>query len=173
MVVFQIPAPAALGLFSGATTNTPSLGAAQQTLVSLKTVSPDALLLPALAYAVSYPGAIVGIILTMLTVKAIYRIDPLAETSWGRRSFSPRDTLMRSISPSGSTKYCGLVLTRPAQVVRARRLRRFLYARAAARRMRPGSGGFKIALTKASVSRALRIRIARSWIVRSAATFAL
>jgi putative transport protein len=49
---------AVLGMLSGATTNTPSLGAAQQTLATLPGVSEDRLALPALAYAVSYPAAI-------------------------------------------------------------------------------------------------------------------
>jgi len=49
---------AVLGLLSGATTNTPSLGAAQQTLAALPGISEDRLALPALAYAVAYPAAI-------------------------------------------------------------------------------------------------------------------
>jgi len=70
---------AVLGLLSGATTNTPSLGAAQQTLATLPGVSEDRLALPALAYAVSYPAAIAGIIGTLLVVKNIFRIDPVKE----------------------------------------------------------------------------------------------
>jgi putative transport protein len=70
---------AVLGLLSGATTNTPSLGAAQQTLTTLPGVSPDRQELPALAYAVSYPVAIAGIIGTLLALKALFRIDPLKE----------------------------------------------------------------------------------------------
>jgi len=53
---------AVLGIFSGASTNTPSLGAATQTLSTLPNIAADRLSLPALAYAVSYPTAIVGII---------------------------------------------------------------------------------------------------------------
>jgi putative transport protein len=63
------------GIFSGATTNTPSLGAAQQTLVSFPDMSAERAALPALAYAVTYPLGIVGIIATMLVLKALYRID--------------------------------------------------------------------------------------------------
>jgi putative transport protein len=70
---------AVLGLLSGATTNTPSLGAAQQTLTTLPGVSPDRQELPALAYAVTYPVAIAGIIGTLLALKALFRIDPLKE----------------------------------------------------------------------------------------------
>jgi putative transport protein len=68
-----------LGLLSGATTNTPSLGAAQQTLTTLPGISPDRQELPALAYAVAYPVAIAGIIGTLLALKALFRIDPLKE----------------------------------------------------------------------------------------------
>jgi putative transport protein len=70
---------AVLGLLSGATTNTPSLGAAQQTLTTLPGVSPDRYELPALAYAVTYPVAIAGIIGTLLALKGLFRIDPLKE----------------------------------------------------------------------------------------------
>jgi putative transport protein len=63
------------GIFSGATTNTPSLGAAQQTLASFPGVSDERAALPALAYAVTYPLGIFGIISTMLALKAMYRID--------------------------------------------------------------------------------------------------
>jgi putative transport protein len=70
---------AVLGLLSGATTNTPSLGAVQQTLTTLPGVSPDRQELPALAYAVTYPVAIAGIIGTLLALKALFRVDPLKE----------------------------------------------------------------------------------------------
>lgn len=70
---------AVLGIFSGASTNTPSLGAGSQTLTTLPNVSPDQLTYPALAYAVTYPVAIVGIIGTLLFFKSVFRIDALKE----------------------------------------------------------------------------------------------
>lgn len=70
---------AALGLFSGATTNTPSLGAAQQTLATLGNLPPAKTALPALAYAVSYPIGIVGIIGSLLIIRSLFRIDPARE----------------------------------------------------------------------------------------------
>ncbi len=70
---------AVLGIFSGASTNTPSLGAATQTLGTLPGITADRLALPALAYAVSYPTAIVGIIGTLIFLKLIFRIDPKLE----------------------------------------------------------------------------------------------
>ncbi|MEO5713316.1 MAG: putative transporter [Luteolibacter sp.] len=70
---------AVLGIFSGASTNTPSLGAGTQTLSIVPGISPDRLMLPALAYAVTYPTAIVGIIGTLLLLKTVLRIDPVRE----------------------------------------------------------------------------------------------
>jgi putative transport protein len=77
--LFKMDFAAVLGLLSGATTNTPSLGAAQQTLATIPGISADRLALPALAYAVAYPGAILGIISTLLVLKAIFRIDAQGE----------------------------------------------------------------------------------------------
>jgi putative transport protein len=91
---------AVLGLFSGASTNTPSLGAAQQTLSALPSISEERAALPALAYAVSYPMAIFGIIATILVLRKMVRIDPrqAAEvfTSEQRKGVEPleRRTLM-------------------------------------------------------------------------------
>jgi putative transport protein len=63
------------GIFAGATTNTPSLGAAQQTLASFPNITPERAALPALAYAVTYPLGIFGIIATILGLKRLYHID--------------------------------------------------------------------------------------------------
>jgi putative transport protein len=77
--ILGIDFAAALGLFSGATTNTPSLGAAQQTLNSLPNIPPDKTALPALAYALAYPVGIAGIIGSILFLRLIFRIDVNAE----------------------------------------------------------------------------------------------
>ena len=76
----------AVGLFSGATTNTPSLGAAQQTVSVLatqpgSTVTPDNAALPALAYAVGYPVGVFGIIGVMLFLRKIFRVDTVREAA--------------------------------------------------------------------------------------------
>jgi putative transport protein len=73
--------PAAVGLYSGATTNTPSLAAAQQALADLPGVSADARPLPGIGYAVAYPFGIIGIILTMLLIRGLFRVDVAAETA--------------------------------------------------------------------------------------------
>src|SRR4029450_4395279 len=72
---------AVLGIFSGASTNTPSLGAATQTLSTLPNIEPDRLSLPALAYAVTYPTAIIGIIGTLLLIRQIFGINPEGEAA--------------------------------------------------------------------------------------------
>ena len=72
---------ASLGLFSGATTNTPSLGAAQQVIGALPGLDPARAALPALAYAVSYPAGIAGIIGSLILLKVLFRISPEAEAA--------------------------------------------------------------------------------------------
>src|SRR6186713_87017 len=52
--ILGIDLPAALGLLTGATTNTPSLGALQETLRSLGPTFTDKAAIPALAYAAAY-----------------------------------------------------------------------------------------------------------------------
>jgi len=70
---------AALGLFSGATTNTPSLGATQQTLKMIGGAAADQSTLPAVAYAVAYPGGVFGIIAVLLLIRFAFRINPEKE----------------------------------------------------------------------------------------------
>ena len=83
-------APAAVvGILSGATTNTPSLAAAQQALK--QSISDDRALvaaskLPGLGYAVSYPFGVLGIILVMLGVRSAFRIVLKSEADELERS---------------------------------------------------------------------------------------
>ncbi len=67
------------GLFSGATTNTPSLGAVQQAMASLPDIESAQQALSPVAYSAVYPIGILGIILSILTLKRVWRIDPVAE----------------------------------------------------------------------------------------------
>jgi putative transport protein len=73
--LFHIDPVAGVGLFAGATTNTPALGAAQETLRMVQPSKPDAVTLPALAYAVAYPIGILGSIFALLVLRAWFRID--------------------------------------------------------------------------------------------------
>jgi AspT/YidE/YbjL antiporter-like protein len=90
--LLRLDSAAVLGLLSGAVTNTPSLGAAQQTLALLPGATEERLALPALAYAVAYPAAIAGIIGTLLALKGVFRPDPprVAQATAAER---PRDDL--------------------------------------------------------------------------------
>lgn len=74
-VIGEIPMPVAVGLFSGATTNTPSLAAAQQVLSSLPNIDGETMKMPGLGYAVAYPFGIIGIILSMMSVKRLFKIQ--------------------------------------------------------------------------------------------------
>ncbi len=87
---FGIDPLAAVGLFSGATTNTPSLGAAQQVILSLPNIEAARAALPALAYAVSYPAGIAGIIASLILLKLVFRISPEAEAARHSASSQPR-----------------------------------------------------------------------------------
>jgi putative transport protein len=74
-----LDAAATLGVLSGATTNTPSLGAAQQTLATFPGLAEGRRALPAAAYAVTYPVAIAGIIGSLLALKGLFKVDPVEE----------------------------------------------------------------------------------------------
>lgn len=78
-LVLGIDIAAAIGLLSGATTNTPSLGAAQQALMTLGESASAQEALPAVAYAVAYPGGVVGIIGSLLLLRAVFKVDPEKE----------------------------------------------------------------------------------------------
>src|SRR5215510_1075990 len=77
VVVTGLPMETAVGLYSGATTNTPALGAAQEALL-IVTPNPAAQP-PSVSYAVAYPFGIVGIIVSLLLLRRIFHIDPVAE----------------------------------------------------------------------------------------------
>lgn len=70
-----IPMPVALGLMSGATTNTPSLAAGTQILKEMEVADALRQLAP-LGYAVAYPFGIFGIILTMIMLRNLFKLDP-------------------------------------------------------------------------------------------------
>lgn len=80
--------PVAVGLLSGAVTNTPSLGAAQQALSGLPSVPREASQWTGMAYAVAYPFGIVGIIGTLLVLRRLFRVDVKREVDRFRRARS-------------------------------------------------------------------------------------
>ena len=66
------PIPTMVGILSGAVTNTPGLGAAQQAYADASGVNDPSI---ALGYAVAYPLGVVGIILSMIFIRYALRID--------------------------------------------------------------------------------------------------
>jgi AspT/YidE/YbjL antiporter-like protein len=74
----QVAMPVAVGLFSGATTNTPSLGAAQAALRQLPGYTSEVGALPGLGYAVAYPFGVLGLILAMMLTRRLFAEPALA-----------------------------------------------------------------------------------------------
>ncbi len=72
--LFNIPLPVVLGIFSGAVTNTPALGAGQQILRDLA-VPFEVVDQMGMSYAMAYPFGICGILLTMWLVRLFFRIN--------------------------------------------------------------------------------------------------
>lgn len=72
--LFNIPLPVVLGIFSGAVTNTPALGAGQQILRDLR-VPFEVVDQMGMSYAMAYPFGICGILLTMWLVRLFFRIN--------------------------------------------------------------------------------------------------
>ena len=70
--VTGIPMPTMVGILSGAVTNTPGLGAAQQAFSDMHGVSDNTI---ALGYAVAYPLGVIGIILSIILIKYIFSVS--------------------------------------------------------------------------------------------------
>lgn len=75
-----------MGLLSGAVTNTPVLGAAQQTLLQVEPGNTRGVTDMALACAVAYPLGVVGVILAVVVLKKIFFNEDEAEKSKAMKS---------------------------------------------------------------------------------------
>ncbi|WP_413516956.1 putative transporter [Photobacterium phosphoreum] len=73
-IIFDVPLPILLGIYSGAVTNTPALGAGQQILSELG-VSADLLDITGMGYAVAYPFGICGILISMWLLRLIFKVN--------------------------------------------------------------------------------------------------
>lgn len=101
---------AAVGLLAGATTNTPSLGAAQQSVNSLHPPLGDRGNLPALAYAVAYPGGILGIIGSLLLLRTTFRVNLAQEATVFRASQASTATVDRRTLRVSNPRLVGIPL---------------------------------------------------------------
>ncbi|MGB3255492.1 MAG: transporter, partial [Buttiauxella gaviniae] len=72
--IFDVPLPVVLGVFSGAVTNTPALGAGQQILTDLGTPA-EMVDKMGMSYAMAYPFGICGILMTMWLIRVGFRIN--------------------------------------------------------------------------------------------------
>lgn len=72
-----IPIQTMVGIMSGAVTNTPGLGAAQQAFYDAAGAGDNTI---AMGYAVAYPLGVVGIITAIILVKAFFRVNLDKET---------------------------------------------------------------------------------------------
>ena len=64
------------GVMSGAVTNTPALGSAQQTYLDTMGTNEPSI---ALGYAVAYPLGVIGLILALILLRKVFRVDPEKE----------------------------------------------------------------------------------------------
>ncbi len=86
----DLPLSVAVGLLSGAVTNTPGLGAAQQALREGLPEVTNTGELSGMAYAVAYPFGIIGIIITMLLIRAVAKVNLSKESETFDREQSPQ-----------------------------------------------------------------------------------
>jgi putative transport protein len=91
--------PMLVGVMSGAVTNTPGLGAAQQALSQITGISPGAVIPEiGLGYAVAYPFGVLGIILTMFAIRKIIGIDVQKELTLFNQDVYPAEAIPEKIS---------------------------------------------------------------------------
>lgn len=93
--------PVMVGVMSGAVTNTPGLGAAQQALKQVCENMPESEIPNiGLGYAVAYPFGVVGIIMTMLIIKKMGKVEIKKELYDFEQSQFPDDELPEKICVS-------------------------------------------------------------------------
>jgi putative transport protein len=90
-----LPVSVVVGILSGAVTNTPSLGAAQQILTEQGAANAAAQ--TGMSYAVAYPFGILGIIITMILIKFFFRINIDKEAQNYNNSLIDNDSKLQSV----------------------------------------------------------------------------
>ena len=95
--LFDIPLPVVLGVFSGAVTNTPALGAGQQILRDLGTPM-EMVDQMGMSYAMAYPFGICGILFTMWMLRVIFRVNVETEAQQHESSRTNGGALIKTIN---------------------------------------------------------------------------
>ena len=96
-ILFDIPLPVVLGIFSGAVTNTPALGAGQQILRDLGTPM-EMVDQMGMSYAMAYPFGICGILFTMWMLRVIFRVNVETEAQQHESSRTNGGALIKTIN---------------------------------------------------------------------------
>ncbi len=93
------PVPELVGVMSGAVTNTPGLGAAQNALAQV-TSGIEGAAVPdiGLGYAVAYPFGVLGIIITMMLLRKMMGIDMKQELEILNNELHPADSLPEKLN---------------------------------------------------------------------------
>jgi putative transport protein len=105
----NLPITTMVGIMSGAVTNTPGLGAAQQANLDLTGASsPDI----AMGYAIAYPLAVVGIVVTIIVLRYLFKInmeheEKAALSTQGGSKDEPRQLSLRLSNPALNGKKVG------------------------------------------------------------------
>lgn len=95
--LFSVPLPVVLGIFSGAVTNTPALGAGQQILRDLG-ISSGVVDQMGMSYAMAYPFGICGILLTMWLVRVLFRVNVEEEAQKHESTLTNGHQLIKTIN---------------------------------------------------------------------------
>jgi putative transport protein len=86
------------GIMSGAVTNTPGLGAAQQILADMG--RPDDVALTGMGYALAYPFGVIGIIMSMILIRIFFRIKIDKEVTDYKNQFQTLRQKLESVEIS-------------------------------------------------------------------------
>lgn len=99
-----LPMPTMVGILSGAITNTPGLGAAQQTFLDINGTADPSI---AMGYAVAYPLGVLGIISSLLLIKFFFKVDNKKEMAMLQKQNedNPDDTIKTSIQIANPAIY--------------------------------------------------------------------
>lgn len=83
-----VPLPTMVGIMSGAITNTPGLGAAQQAYTDMTGIADPTV---GQGYAVAYPLGVVGIILSILIIRFLFKVNMPKEAAAGNETGDKAD----------------------------------------------------------------------------------
>lgn len=124
----------ATGILCGSTFNTPSLGAAQQVIADQHVSQADTL---SMAFAMTYPFGVIGVLLAMIIIRLIFRIDIKKETENFNQSMIGENKRLESViidvtNPNlydKTVEYILQVVDKDLVISRIRRNNQFLVAR--------------------------------------------